>query len=624
MRRKRRSKSIVSLRIVSSLLLFIILILGLIWYPPVISFPFKYLGYWGFIICLFLFIPKLYWLLLWSFPLSILFDIAGDLGFWLKGKVGSDIPFILFVVLPIVFFVVKKLNISQIDIKKVTSSKVKEANIPRFNIEERIQVKAKDSKVKKSDRKTESTAIDAPNTSFKMPPFSLLNEPTKRQKNEDIGHNAELLEATLESFGVSAKVVNAVVGPTVTRYELSLATGVKVSSITKLSNDIALALAAPQIRIESPIPGKSLLGIEVPNKKITLVTIREIIESEEFVNNKSRLTLGIGKDIAGNIIADSLEEMPHLLIGGTTGSGKSVCLNALIMSLLYKSDPSILRITMIDPKRVELTQYEDLPHLWAPIITEPELSVKLLRRLTREMDNRYELFRKEGVRNIQGYNQKHKDSPLYYIVVIVDELADLMMVAPKEIEKLICRLAQMARATGIHLIIATQRPSVDVITGLIKANFPSRIAFAVSSQADSRVILDIGGAEKLLGKGDMLYSPIWAMKPIRVQGAYVSDDEIERVLSFWKAQGTPNYVVTQEELEEEDMILGGGGSSDSDDEYLEEAKRILKQRGTISTSLLQRTFRIGYGRAARIIDLLEAEGYVERGEDGRVRVVRRD
>ncbi len=622
MRKKRKSKGVASSRITFSILLFIILLLGLFWNPPLLSYPFKYLGYWGFVLCLFLLIPRLYWFLLWSFPLAVLFNIAGDLGFYLKGIVRSDIPFVLLVVLPVVFLIVKKLNILQ---RKTVSSKVKkEINIPRFDIDEKKQVRGKDSKSKKGERKPGSVAIDTPNTSFKMPPFSLLNEPPKRQKNEDIGHNAELLEATLESFGVSAKVVNAVVGPTVTRYELSLATGVKVSSITKLSNDIALALAAPQIRIESPIPGKSLLGIEVPNKKITLVTIREIIESEEFVNNKSRLTLGIGKDIAGNIIADSLEEMPHLLIGGTTGSGKSVCLNALIMSLLYKSDPSILRITMVDPKRVELTQYEDLPHLWAPIITEPELSVKLLRRLTREMDNRYEIFRKEGVRNIQGYNQKYKDSPLYYIVVIVDELADLMMVAPKEIEKLICRLAQMARATGIHLIIATQRPSVDVITGLIKANFPSRIAFAVSSQADSRVILDIGGAEKLLGKGDMLYSPIWAMKPIRVQGAYVSDDEIERVLNFWKAQGIPNYVVTHEELEEEDMILGGGGGSDSDDEYLEEAKRILKQRGTISTSLLQRTFRIGYGRAARIIDLLEAEGYVERGEDGRVRVVRRD
>ncbi|MBC7319405.1 DNA translocase FtsK [bacterium] len=623
MKRKRKSKSVISFRIIFSFLLFIILVIGFLWNPPILSYPFRSLGYWGFILCLFLFMPRLYWFLLWSFPLAVLFNIAGDLGFYLKRIAGSDVPFALLVALPIVFLVIRRFNISQREARKVVSSKVKENSVHSFNIEENLQVKEKSSKPKKSEKKTELISIDTPNASFKMPPFSLLNEPPKRQKNEDVGHSAELLEKTLESFGVSAKVVNAVVGPTVTRYELSLATGVKVSSITKLSNDIALALAAPQIRIESPIPGKSLLGIEVPNKKITLVTIREIIESEEFISNKSRLTLGIGKDIAGNIIADSLEEMPHLLIGGTTGSGKSVCLNALIMSLLYKSDPSILRITMIDPKRVELTQYEDLPHLWAPIITEPELSVKLLRRLTKEMDNRYEIFRREGVRNIQSYNQKHKDSPLYYIVVIVDELADLMMVAPKEIEKLICRLAQMARATGIHLIIATQRPSVDVITGLIKANFPSRIAFAVSSQADSRVILDIGGAEKLLGKGDMLYSPIWAMKPVRVQGAYVSDDEIERVLNFWKLQGTPNYVVTQEELEEEDMILGGGGG-DGDDEYLEEAKRILKQKGTISTSLLQRTFRIGYGRAARIIDLLEAEGYVERGEDGRVRVVRRD
>lgn len=621
MRRKKTKR--IPFRIVTSLLLLVIILIGLLWNPPILSYPFKYLGYWGFSLVLFLLIPKLYWVLLWTFPICILFNIGGELGLHLKKMVGSDIPFALLSALSIALFIAKRVNISQKDAKETISNKPREVSIRKFSIGDRQETRERVSKRKKEEKNLEVVSIDASNTSFKMPPFSLLNEPPKKQKNDDIGHNAELLEATLESFGVSAKVVNAVVGPTVTRYELSLATGVKVSSITKLSNDIALALAAPQIRIESPIPGKSLLGIEVPNKKITLVTIREIIESEEFINNKSRLTLGIGKDIAGNIIADSLEEMPHLLIGGTTGSGKSVCLNALIMSLLYKSDPSTLRISMIDPKRVELTQYEDLPHLWAPIITEPDLSVKLLRRLTKEMDNRYEIFRKEGVRNIQGYNQKHKDSPLYYIVVIVDELADLMMVAPKEIERLICRLAQMARATGIHLIIATQRPSVDVITGLIKANFPSRIAFAVSSQADSRVILDIGGAEKLLGKGDMLYAPIWAMKPIRVQGAYVSDEEIERVLNFWKAQGEPNYVVTQEELEEEDeMAFGSGG--DGGDEYLEEAKRILRQKGTISTSLLQRMLRIGYGRAARIIDLLEAEGYVERGEDGRVRVVRRD
>lgn len=622
MRKKRRYKSGRYFVIIVSLLLLSLLVIGFLWNPPILSYPSQYLGYWGFTLVLFLLIPKLYWVSLWSLPLSILFDWAGSLGRYLRGLVRFDFIFILLFALPIVLWVVRRSMPLSEEVNVKRSSRKKEPNIPKFTIVEEVTEEKKVLKVKKEPKKSESVPVDTPNPSFKMPPFSLLNEPPKKQKNEEIGHNAELLESTLESFGVSAKVVNAVVGPTVTRYELSLATGVKVNSIMKLSNDIALALAAPQIRIESPIPGKSLLGIEVPNKKITLVTIREIIESEEFIEKKSRLTLGIGKDIAGNIIADSLEDMPHLLIGGTTGSGKSVCLNTLVVSLLYKSDPSILRIAMVDPKRVELTQYEDLPHLWAPIITEPELSVKLLRRLTKEMDHRYELFRQEGVRNIQGYNSKKKDSPLYYIVVIVDELADLMMVAPKEIEKLICRLAQMARATGIHLIIATQRPSVDVITGLIKANFPSRIAFAVSSQADSRVILDIGGAEKLLGKGDMLYSPIWAMKPVRVQGAYVSDEEIEKVLNFWKAQGKPNYAVTQEELESEDIIFSS--DLEGNDEYLEEAKRILRQKGTISTSLLQRMLRIGYGRAARIIDLLEAEGYVERGEDGRVRVVRVD
>lgn len=615
MKRKKKRFGI-SLRIVFALLLLSILLVGCIWHPPILSYPFEYLGYWGFILGFYLIFLRFFWVFLWSFPLFILFNWVGRLGWLVRRALGSDVPLILVVSIPIALWVVKE----TIEVSKTKSKKreVKEKKpfIPPAPFKEKNIVPEK-----KEKKEPAVSSIETADSTYKMPPFSLLNEPVKRQKSEDVGHNGELLEVTLESFGVDAKVVNTVIGPTVTRYELALATGVKVNSIMKLSNDIALALAAPQIRIESPIPGKSLLGIEVPNKKITMVTIREIIESEEFIEKRSRLTLGIGKDIAGKVIADSLEDMPHLLIGGTTGSGKSVCLNALVVSLLYKSDPSILRIAMIDPKRVELTQYEGLPHLWAPIVTDPELSVKLLRFLTKEMDNRYELFREGGVRNIQGYNQKNKEHPLPYIVVIVDELADLMMMSPKEIEKLICRLAQMARATGIHIILATQRPSVDVITGLIKANFPSRIAFAVSSQADSRVILDMAGAEKLLGKGDMLYSPVWAMKPTRVQGAYVSDEEIERVLDFWRSQGGPKYAVTQEELELEEVEVSSSDGGDSD-EYLEEAKRILRQKGTISTSLLQRMLRIGYGRAARIIDLLEAEGYVERGDDGRVRVVK--
>jgi len=615
MKRKKKRFGI-SLRIVFALLLLSILLVGCIWHPPILSYPFEYLGYWGFILGFYLIFLRFFWVFLWSFPLFILFNWVGRLGWLVRRALGSDVPLILVVSIPIALWVVKE----TIEVSKTKSKKreVKEKKpfIPPASFKEKNIVPEK-----KEKKEPAVSSIETADSTYKMPPFSLLNEPVKRQKSEDVGHNGELLEVTLESFGVDAKVVNTVIGPTVTRYELALATGVKVNSIMKLSNDIALALAAPQIRIESPIPGKSLLGIEVPNKKITMVTIREIIESEEFIEKRSRLTLGIGKDIAGKVIADSLEDMPHLLIGGTTGSGKSVCLNALVVSLLYKSDPSILRIAMIDPKRVELTQYEGLPHLWAPIVTDPELSVKLLRFLTKEMDNRYELFREGGVRNIQGYNQKNKEHPLPYIVVIVDELADLMMMSPKEIEKLICRLAQMARATGIHIILATQRPSVDVITGLIKANFPSRIAFAVSSQADSRVILDMAGAEKLLGKGDMLYSPVWAMKPTRVQGAYVSDEEIERVLDFWRSQGGPKYAVTQEELELEEVEVSSSDGGDSD-EYLEEAKRILRQKGTISTSLLQRMLRIGYGRAARIIDLLEAEGYVERGDDGRVRVVK--
>ncbi|MDR7532349.1 MAG: DNA translocase FtsK [Armatimonadota bacterium] len=443
---------------------------------------------------------------------------------------------------------------------------------------------------------------------YRLPPLSLLGDPataTRGRVRVDPAETARALENTLASFGVEAKVVHWEVGPVVTRFEVQPAPGVKVQKITSLTNDIALNLAAQSVRIEAPIPGKSAVGIEIPNQKASLVHLREILHTDLFQKATSPLVVGIGKDIAGGAIVADLAEMPHLLIAGATGSGKSVMLNAMIASLLFRSTPHQVRLVMIDPKRVELTDYNEIPHLLAPVVTNPRQAASVLKDMLRIMEQRFERFAEVGARNIQAYNQRTDVAPMYYIVIIIDELADLMMVAPADFEDIICRLAQMTRATGIHLVVATQRPSVDVITGLIKANIPSRLAFAVSSQVDSRTILDTTGAEKLLGRGDMLFLPLGASRPIRAQGAYIADAEIRAVVDWWRQQARPVYdqqlVAAQRTAGAEDGIDG---------ERLIEAARLVVRTGYGSVSLLQRKMRIGYVTAARLIDELEARGIV--------------
>ncbi|MGB9887048.1 MAG: DNA translocase FtsK [Moorellales bacterium] len=451
---------------------------------------------------------------------------------------------------------------------------------------------------------------------FLLPPLSLLRRAPKARNlslNREVYDKAQLLEQTLENFGVSVKVTQISCGPTVTRYEVQPAPGVKVSRIISLGDDIALSLAASGVRIEAPIPGKAAVGIEVPNREVAVVHLREVLESQEFQQSSSKLTIALGKDIAGRPVVADLAKMPHLLIAGATGSGKSVCLNGLICSLLFKAKPSELKLLLIDPKMVELTAYNGIPHLLAPVLTDAKKAAAALRWMTTEMDNRYARFAAAGVRDLRRFNRTQRltgRKPVPYIVVIIDELAELMMVAPAEVEDSICRLAQKARAAGIHLVVATQRPSVDVITGLIKANIPSRIAFAVSSQTDSRTILDLGGAEKLIGRGDMLFLPVGAAKPIRVQGAYVSDREVQNVVNFLRQQALPEA--------EPEMVLPESpesGRAEEEDELLPQAVRVVLESGQASISMLQRRLRIGYARAARLIDIMEARGMVS-GQDG--------
>lgn len=448
---------------------------------------------------------------------------------------------------------------------------------------------------------------------YELPSTELLkdnpNESSSKDKR-DILNKAKLLEGTLQNFGVEAKVIQISKGPTITRYELQPKPGVKVSKIVNLTDDIALSLAAQNIRIEAPIPGKAAVGIEIPNDSSTLVTLREVLESESFVDRASKLTFVLGKDISGQPIVDDLAKMPHMLIAGATGSGKSVCVNSLITSILYKSTPDEVKFLLIDPKVVELSCYNGIPHLLLPVVTDPKKAAAALNWVVQEMTNRYKLFAQNSVRDLDSYNEKFKGSKeeqLPKLVVIIDELADLMMVSPDQVEDAICRLAQMARAAGIHLIVATQRPSVDVITGVIKANIPSRIAFSVSSQADSRTILDMGGAEKLLGKGDMLFYPVGSSKPRRMQGAFVSDLEVNSVVEFIKGQvENINY---EEEIIEK--ISSVKESSDEEvDDKLSEAIELVVSAQQASISMLQRRFRIGYNRAARLIDEMEARGIV--------------
>ena len=455
---------------------------------------------------------------------------------------------------------------------------------------------------------------------YEYPPVNLLTKGDKKTTKagaKALTDTATKLQKTLYSFGVSAKVENVSVGPAITRYELRPAEGVRVSKIANLADDIALNLAAETIRIEAPIPGKQAVGIEVPNKEKEMVHLREVIESPEFENNKSKLSVALGKDVAGqNIIAD-IAKMPHVLIAGSTGSGKSVCINTIITSFIYNAKPSEVKLVMVDPKVVELSVYNGIPHLLIPVVTDPKKAAGALAWAVQEMDNRYKLFAEKGVRDLKGYNKalekEELDGKLPQIVIIVDELADLMMVAAKDVEDSICRLAQKARAAGMHLVIATQRPSVDVITGLIKANVPSRIAFAVSSQVDSRTILDQVGAEKLLGKGDMLYFPSGASKPTRVQGCFVDDSEVEKIVDFVKANGEAKYsediIESIENNNKSDKEIAEDKDDDSD-EFLPEAIETVIEIGTASASLIQRKFKVGYARAARIIDQMEERGII--------------
>lgn len=459
---------------------------------------------------------------------------------------------------------------------------------------------------------------------YSLPSLELLARPTRSGEHQQVKgtrERARLLESTLLSFGVKARVIHVQSGPTVTRFEVQPEAGVKVSKIISLSDDLALNLAAPLVRIEAPIPGKAALGIEVPNKIIALVYLREVLEDETFLGNSSPLTLGLGKDITGVPVVADLTKMPHLLIAGATGSGKSVCLNTILISMLYKVRPDQVRFVMIDPKVVELSIYNGIPHLLMPVVTEPKKASLALRNMVKEMSRRYELFAEDGVRDIATYNAMVKEGggdaeTLPYIVVVIDELADLMLVAPGEVEDSIARLAQMSRAAGIHLVIATQRPSVDVLTGIIKANITSRIAFTVSSQVDSRTILDMAGAEKLLGRGDMLFYPVGAVKPFRVQGAYISEREVKHITDFIKEQGRVDY---EDQFNGLDMDESGG--EEEMDQLFGDAVELVVRTGQASISLLQRRFRIGYTRAARLIDDLERRGVVGQYEGSKPREV---
>lgn len=468
------------------------------------------------------------------------------------------------------------------------------------------------------------------NIDYVLPGIDLLNEiPLTDQSKEYklVEKNVQVLERTFDSFGVDAKVVRASLGPSVTKFEIQPAVGVKVSKIVGLTDDLALALAAKDIRMEAPIPGKSLIGIEVPNQTTSMVSFRDVIESQKSDPDKL-LEVPLGRSISGDVMSADLTKMPHLLIAGSTGSGKSVCINGIISCLLMKAKPNQVKLMMIDPKMVELNVYNGVPHLLTPVVTNPRKAAQALQKVVEEMERRYELFAGFGVRNMGGYNdmvKRHNQetgenkSLLPYIVVIVDELADLMMVASNEVEDAIIRLAQMARAAGIHMILATQRPSVDVITGIIKANVPSRIAFAVSSGIDSRTIIDGNGAEKLLGRGDMLFVPMGENKPIRVQGAFISDQEVENIVEFVTSQQEADYQEHMMPTDEVETSNGGGNSSV--DEYFEEAKALIVEMQTASISLLQRRFRIGYNRAARLIDELEEHGVVGPSEGSKPRKV---
>jgi S-DNA-T family DNA segregation ATPase FtsK/SpoIIIE len=460
-------------------------------------------------------------------------------------------------------------------------------------------------------RRIPDTRGGIPKEGYKLPPMTLLKEPESRLKRtqSEIQENIDILESTLEEFGIEANVVEIAHGPTITRYEIQLGPGIRVSRIKNLADNIAMSLAANHVRVEAPIPGKAAIGIEVPNAKRTTVTLREVANSEEFAKAPSRIAVCLGQDVSGQNFYADLARMPHLLIGGATNSGKSIGLATIISSLLLRNTPKDVRLVLLDPKRVELTLFDDIPHLMCPVVRDVKQMPGVLRQVWREMDRRYDLFADNQVRNIEGYNSKASFADkLPYIVVVIDELADLMIQSSAEVETSICRLAQLARATGIHLVIATQRPSVDVITGTIKANISSRIAFSVSSQVDSRTILDMAGAEQLIGQGDMLFLPIDANKPTRVQGCLVTEAEIDSITSHWRNQAQPEYAIdpVAAVIEREEARL----DSEESDAFWEDAVRWVADRGQASTSMLQRRFSIGFQRASRLLDLMEERGIV--------------
>ncbi|AHI11581.1 DNA translocase FtsK [Lactobacillus helveticus] len=472
------------------------------------------------------------------------------------------------------------------------------------------------------------------NKSYKKPPLNLLDPIKSTDQSTDrdlIKKNTQVLQSTFKSFGVKVIIKKAILGPTITRYEVQPAVGVKVSRIVNLADDLALALAAKDIRIEAPIPGKPFIGIEVPNQTTSVVSFKDVMEHQDAKAKKDPINVPLGKDVTGSTISANLAKMPHLLIAGSTGSGKSVAINTILASILMKSRPEDVKLVLIDPKMVELSVYNGVPHLLIPVVTDAKLASNALRKVVKEMERRYKLFAVGGVRNMGEYNQKVAENnqdkskpamkPLPYILVVVDELSDLMMVGGHDVEGAIVRLGQMARAAGIHMILATQRPSVDVITGLIKANVPSRISFAVSSGVDSRTILDQTGSEKLLGRGDMLYMPIGASKPERIQGAYIASDEVERVIDWVKKQQKVDYDETMIPKKGDNSSASSDGNDEPEDEFYNQAVDLVRRQQTASVSMLQRRFRIGYNRAARIVDEMEAKGIVGPSEGSKPRQV---
>lgn len=483
--------------------------------------------------------------------------------------------------------------------------------LARRKIKKQLSVKKRPFSLEKLKKEKTKRFAETPSSSMNLPPFSLLNPvPSQRAASDEVKIAGRKLRQTLGDFGVEVEIDEVKEGPAVNRFEVRLAPGVKVSKLMSLSSDLALSLAVSKVRIEVPVSGKSLVGVEVPKKKVNFVYLRELLEDREFREPRAKLLFPLGKDIAGVPIWVNLESLPHLLIGGATGSGKSVCINSLIVSILCRALPEEVKFLLIDPKTVELVDYSGIPHLLFPPITEVKQANSALEWVVQEVKRRYQRFSQAGVRNIASFNDKMKsgnEPVIPYLVVIIDELADLMMLGGTGLEKTICRIAQLARATGIHLVVATQRPSVDVITGLIKANFPSRISFAVASQIDSRTILDATGAERLVGNGDMLYSPVEASQPFRIQGSFISSSEVKKVVNFIKEQGEPTYLDEIVKGVEEEK---GQGETPSHDELFPEAKELVTRRGKASTSLLQRRLAIGYNRAARIMDQLEKAGIV--------------